>query len=97
MRPATDPPPSIFRRVKDRYLIGDAIASGGMATVHYGVTLGERGFRRIVAIKRLHETFARDPEFRASFLDEARIASRIRHPNVISVLDIVEDATSSIW
>ncbi len=91
MRPATDPPPSIFRRVKDRYLIGDAIASGGMATVHYGVTLGERGFRRIVAIKRLHETFARDPEFRASFLDEARIASRIRHPNVISVLDVVEE------
>jgi serine/threonine-protein kinase len=60
-----------------------------MATVHLGRLLGPVGFSRTVAIKRLHPYFARDPEFVAMFLDEARLAARIRHPNVVSTLDIV--------
>jgi serine/threonine-protein kinase len=67
----------------------DAIASGGMATVHLGRLLGPVGFARTVAIKRLHPHFARDPEFVAMFLDEARLAARIRHPNVVPTLDVV--------
>jgi serine/threonine protein kinase len=65
------------------------IASGGMATVHYGRLLGPVGFSRTVAIKRLHAQFAKDPEFAAMFLDEARLAARIRHPNVVQTLDVV--------
>jgi serine/threonine-protein kinase len=76
-------------RVIGRYLLCDAIASGGMATVHLGRLLGPVGFSRTVAIKRLHPYFARDPEFVAMFLDEARLAARIRHPNVVSTLDVV--------
>ncbi len=76
-------------RVIGRYLLCDAIASGGMATVHLGRLLGPVGFSRTVAIKRLHPHFARDPEFVAMFLDEARLAARIRHPNVVSTLDVV--------
>jgi serine/threonine protein kinase len=76
-------------RVIGRYLLCDAIASGGMATVHLGQLLGPVGFSRTVAIKRLHPHFARDPEFVAMFLDEARLAARIRHPNVVSTLDVV--------
>src|SRR5271154_2158345 len=60
-----------------------------MATVHIGRLLGPVGFARTVAIKRLHPQFARDPEFVTMFLDEARLAARIQHPNVCATLDIV--------
>jgi serine/threonine-protein kinase len=60
-----------------------------MATVHLGRLRGIGGFARTVAIKRLHPQFARDPEFVSMFFDEARLAARIQHPNVVSVLDVV--------
>src|SRR5215510_2601022 len=60
-----------------------------MATVHLGRLLGPVGFSRTVAIKRLHPQFATDPEFVSMFLDEARLAARIRHPNVVQTLDVV--------
>jgi serine/threonine-protein kinase len=60
-----------------------------MATVHFGRLLGPVGFSRTVAIKRLLPHYARDPEFVAMFLDEARLAARIRHPNVVPTLDVV--------
>jgi hypothetical protein len=76
-------------RVVGRYLLCDPIASGGMATVHLARLIGAEGFSRTVAIKQLHPQFAYDPQFVAMFLDEARLASRIRHPNVVSPLDVV--------
>ncbi|AKU98491.1 serine/threonine protein kinase [Labilithrix luteola] len=72
-----------------RYALYGEIASGGVATVHYGRLLGPVGFSRTVAIKRLHSHFARDPEFVTGFLDEARLAARIRHPNVAATVDVV--------
>lgn len=72
-----------------RYAIFGEIASGGMATVHYGRLVGPVGFSRTVAIKKLHAHFAKDPEFVAMFLDEARLAARIQHPNVVPTLDVV--------
>ncbi|HLK41548.1 MAG TPA: serine/threonine-protein kinase [Polyangiaceae bacterium] len=72
-----------------RYGVYAEIASGGMATIHIGRLLGPVGFARTVAIKRLHPQFAKDPEFVAMFLDEARLTARIRHPNVVSTLDVV--------
>lgn len=60
-----------------------------MATVYFGRLLGSGGFTRTVAVKRMHAQFARDPEFAAMFLDEARLAARIRHPNVVPTLDVV--------
>ena len=77
------------RRNIGRYVLYSEIASGGMATVHLGRLLGPGGFSRTVAIKRLHPQFAKDPEFVSMFLDEARLAGRVRHPNVASVLDVV--------
>jgi serine/threonine-protein kinase len=76
-------------RIVGRYAIYDAIASGGMATVHLGRLLGPVGFSRTVAIKRLHAQYASDPEFVSMFLDEARLAARIRHPHVVPTLDVV--------
>ena len=76
-------------RVVGRYALYGEIAAGGMATVHFGRLLGPVGFSRTVAIKRLHPQFAKDPEFVSMFLDEARLAARIRHPNVVPTLDVV--------
>ena len=82
-------PRSCERRRVGRYLICGEMASGGMATVHLGRLLGPAGFSKIVAIKRLHSQFATDPEFLSMFIDEARLASVISHPNVVSSLDVV--------
>ncbi len=76
-------------RVVGRYMLFDEIASGGMATVRFGRLLGEVGFSRTVAIKCLHPQFAKDQEFAKMFLDEARLAARVRHPNVVPILDVV--------
>jgi serine/threonine protein kinase len=76
-------------RIVGRYALYGELASGGMATVHLGRLLGAVGFSRTVAIKRLHEQFAKDPEFVTMFLDEARLCARIRHPNVVPTLDVV--------
>src|ERR1041385_2717351 len=76
-------------RLIGRYALFGEIASGGMATVHFGRLVGPVGFSRTVAIKRLHPQYAKDPEFVSMFLDEARLAARIQHPNVVTTLDVV--------
>jgi serine/threonine-protein kinase len=80
---------SRLARVLGRYLLGEPIAAGGMATVHLGRLCGPAGFSRTVAVKRLHAHLASNPEFVQRFVDEARIASRIRHGNVVQTLDVV--------
>jgi serine/threonine-protein kinase len=60
-----------------------------MATVHLGLRVGQ-GFTRVVALKRLRADLARDPSFVRMFVDEARFASRIRHPNVVPTFDVVQ-------
>jgi eukaryotic-like serine/threonine-protein kinase len=74
-----------------RYIVYGEIASGGMATVQYGRLLGPVGFARAVAIKRLHPQLARDPEFVAMFIDEARICARLSHANLVPTLDVLEE------
>jgi eukaryotic-like serine/threonine-protein kinase len=71
-----------------RYTRLRSIASGGMGTVFLGRMEGAGGFERLVAIKVMHEHLAKNPDFVSMFLDEARLAASIRHPNVVSVLDI---------
>ena len=72
-----------------RYELYQSIASGGMASVHVGRLRALAGFTKIVAIKRMHPQFAGDPGFVSMFLDEAKLASRIQHPNVVPMLDVV--------
>jgi hypothetical protein len=73
----------------DRYELHGEIASGGMARVHLGRLVGPGGFGRTVAIKRLHPHLAKEPEFVNMLTDEARVAGRLGHPNLVSTLDIV--------
>src|SRR5215471_7361168 len=81
--------PAQEERIIGRYALYGEIASGGMASVHFGRLLGPVGFSRTVAIKRLHPQLAKDPEFVSMFLDEARLAARIRHTNVVPTVDVV--------
>ncbi|WP_437594295.1 protein kinase domain-containing protein [Sorangium sp. So ce1000] len=72
-----------------RYLLYSPIASGGMASVHLGRLVGDAGFSRTVAIKRLHPELAAAPEIAESLRDEARIVARIQHPNVVATVDLL--------
>ncbi len=74
----------------DRYAIYGEIASGGMASVHFARLSGAHGFSRTVAAKRLLPRLSRDREFSLMLIDEARLAARIHHPNVVSTLDVVQ-------
>jgi eukaryotic-like serine/threonine-protein kinase len=73
-----------------KYALYDEFSVGGMASVHLGRVVGAAGFARTVAVKRLHAHFAKDPDFVAMFLDEARIAARVQHPNVVATLDVAD-------
>jgi serine/threonine-protein kinase len=76
----------------DRFELVAELASGGMATVYLARLSGVGGFQRFVAIKRLHPHLAKDAEFIQMFLDEARLAARIHHPNVVPILEIGQSA-----
>ncbi len=71
-----------------RYRVVDEIGVGGMAAVHLARADGPGGFQKWVAIKRIHRHLAEDEQFIRMFLDEARIAARISHPNVAQVFDL---------
>ena len=74
-----------------RYEILAPIADGGMARVWAARLTGSRGFKKTVAIKTQSPLVSDDVRFEAMFLDEARIASRIRHGNVVTILDLGEE------
>jgi len=73
-----------------RYRLCFEIASGGMASVYLARAEGPAGFEKLVALKRIHPHLAKEREFVEMFLDEARLASRISHPNVCAVFDFGE-------
>ncbi len=87
----TDRPTAQCERRIGRYEMFGELASGGMGAVHFGRLVGEQGFARVVAIKRLHEHVAKLPDFAKMFLDEGRLAARIRHPNVVATLDALAE------
>jgi serine/threonine-protein kinase len=71
-----------------RYELHTPLASGGMAMVYLGRMRMPTG-SRTVALKRMHPHFAADPGFAAMFHDEARLAMRLQHPNIVTTLDVV--------
>src|SRR5580700_8388156 len=64
------------------------LASGGMGTVYVGLMRGAMGFRQLVALKQPHDHLAEEEEFRRAFVMEAKLASLVRHANVVDVRDI---------
>ncbi len=78
-------------RLDGRYELLYPYAQGGMATVWVARVQGKHGFEKLVAVKTMLPALAQDAAFRAMFLDEANIASRIRHPNVADIVDLGEE------
>jgi len=72
----------------DRYRVTVEIAHGGMAAVYALQRSSIGGFEKVLAMKVMLPHLATDEHFVNMFLDEARIASQIEHPNVVQVLDV---------
>ena len=73
-----------------RYELLLPIAAGGMAMVWAARVKGTRGFQKIVAVKTMLSKLTEDEQFEQMFLDEASLASQIRHPNVVEISDLGE-------
>ena len=67
------------------------LGRGGMATVYLTVAQGPAGFNKFQVLKRLRPALAADPEFLQMFLEEARLAARVNHPNVVQTNEVGYD------
>jgi serine/threonine-protein kinase len=76
-----------------RYQLLAPIARGGMAEVWVARFLGDLGFSRLFALKTIRSEFMEDPSFRERFFEEARIAARLRHSNIVEVVDLGEEGS----
>src|SRR5580704_12930185 len=75
-----------------KYTLVAKLATGGMAEIFLARLLSDGGFEKLVCIKRILPHLAKDPQFVAMFLDEARVVARISHPNVCQVFELGEIA-----
>lgn len=73
-----------------KYKLVKLIASGGMAEVYLARQAGAAGFEKFVCLKRILPHLARDKQFVEMFLNEARLAARLDHPNIVSIFDLGE-------
>jgi serine/threonine-protein kinase len=83
-------PTPLLSRTTPGYTWISEIAKGGLGTVSLVLRRDGR-FQRLYALKRLHPHLREDPEVRTMFMEEARVAGLLRHPNIVGVLDVGED------
>jgi eukaryotic-like serine/threonine-protein kinase len=67
------------------------LGQGGTADVHLAVADGPGGFRKLVVLKVLKAGLSHDPELRGMFLNEARLAARLHHPNAVQTYEVLDD------
>ncbi|XXX76590.1 serine/threonine-protein kinase [Sorangium sp. So ce134] len=85
-------PPDRHARSLGKYRFIATLGRGGMADVHLAVAVGPAGFSKLQVIKRLRSNIADEPEFRDMLLDEARLAARLNHRNVVQTNEVgIED------
>src|SRR4051812_4435956 len=75
-----------------RYELVTQLGQGGMARVYVAVNRGPLGFDKLVVVKQIRPELASDREFLNMFFDEARIAARLNHPNVVQTHEALEEA-----
>ena len=73
------------------YELVERVATGGMAEVYLARRGGPHGFQKFVAVKRILPQLAKDTDFVAMFVDEARVCARLSHPNIVQVFDFGEE------
>jgi|JI10StandDraft_1071094.scaffolds.fasta_scaffold96505_2 serine/threonine protein kinase len=88
----SSPPPAAPTRV-GRYDLLAELGRGGMASVYLARSFGSAGFERLAAVKVLHRELCVDPDFVEMFLDEARVAARLHHPNATAIIDLGAEGT----
>ncbi|MBL8936028.1 MAG: protein kinase, partial [Archangium sp.] len=71
-----------------RYQLIKKLATGGMAQIYLARQLGVQGFEKMLVVKRILPHLAENEDFITMFLDEARIAARLNHPNVVQIFDL---------
>ena len=74
-------------RLGDYYLLA-TIGQGGMSEVYLAAARRPGGFTKLLVIKELRASLARDPEFLDMFLAEAQLAARLQHPNVVQTYEV---------
>jgi serine/threonine protein kinase len=80
------------KMIANKYELVAPLGEGGMASVYRGLTHGAAGFTCKVAIKRVLPNLAENAAFVAMFVEEARVASELQHPNIVQVHDFDRDA-----
>ncbi|MEW5848568.1 MAG: serine/threonine-protein kinase [Myxococcota bacterium] len=70
-----------------KYRIGEQVAAGGMGVVYRALYCPEGGFKRQVALKRVHPHLMQFPHLVEAFRNEAELCARLVHPNIVQVLD----------
>ncbi len=75
-------------RLFGKYYLLELINVGGMAEVYRAKLSGVEGFEKIVAIKKILPEVAEDKEFIKMFIDEAKTAVRLSHPNIVNILEL---------
>src|SRR6185436_6289899 len=70
-----------------RYRLLQRIGAGGMAEIFRAIAVGEQGFERTVAIKRIREEVVELTDIGKLFADEARVSALLDHPNIVQVYD----------
>ena len=70
-----------------KYQILDRIAFGGMAELYRARIQGDQGFQKLVAVKKMHAHFSVAPEVVAAFIEEAKLAAFLQHPNIVQIYD----------
>jgi len=68
----------------------DRIGKGGMAEIYRAIAGGFAGFRKLIAVKRILAHLAEDSNFREMFINEAKLAALLEHPNVVQIFDLGE-------
>jgi serine/threonine protein kinase len=77
-----------------RYVLGTLLGAGGAASVYMARLDGPHGFERVAAIKLVHEHLMTDKDFVAMFLDEANLACRLQHPNIVHCYELCQEEQS---
>ncbi|MGO9764908.1 MAG: serine/threonine-protein kinase [Myxococcaceae bacterium] len=77
-----------------RYVVRRKIAEGGMAEIFLAASRGPEGFEKEVVIKRIRSALADDPSFVQMFIAEARVASKLNHPNIVHIFDFDQHGDS---
>src|ERR1044071_4723832 len=83
--------PTMPQLMLGNYEIVRKLATGGMGEVYLAHQTGPVDFRRQVVLKKLHPKLSSNPQFVTMFLNEARIAANLTHPNIIHIYELFED------